>query len=169
MMGALEADRAGQIVRALELYEEAAEAEPSLDMLVNMAVLYWQVTDYGFWTGHHLPSELVGVAGARIFQILDLAQSRFPGSPQVEFWRKYIAWADLGEPFELDDCRRILKQHPGYLEPLAYLFSVTEGQEGRDLVPALLEQAQRQGTQRSRYVTSVVESVVRQAAWRVEH
>ena len=36
----------------------------------------------------------------------------FPNRPEMTFWTKYIAWADLNEPFEVEECRELLREHP---------------------------------------------------------
>jgi hypothetical protein len=167
---ALEADRMGDnkqtIARAAELYEQAiASGDMVLDTLINLAVLYWQITDYGFWSALDLDGDLVTRAGSRTNEILTLAQQRFPDAPEHRFWSKYIAWIDLGEDFEVSECRRLLADFPGYLEPAIYLFPATQRREGREQVLALLEQCSGENTCRVRYVRAVAESGLKQAAW----
>jgi hypothetical protein len=96
---ALAADRAGRIEEAAQLYEQAVAASASpLFVLMNLAILYWQATDYGFSTGNHLAHDFVARAGRRFGEGLGEAARRFPQSAEPRFWQKYIAWADLGKP-----------------------------------------------------------------------
>lgn len=156
------AEEKSDFVSAAELYEKAVVKGAPLDTLINLAVLYWQATDYGFWTGHHLPREFVDRAGERMNEILDIAAQRFPGAPEVEFWKRYIAWADLGEELDPDDCRRLLQQKPDYLEPSVYLLSATREQEYRTQAQRLLEHYRGQRTTRAKYITTVIESALLQ-------
>ena len=151
------AERNGEILRAAELYE-ASLNDASEEALINLAVLYWQMTDYGFSTTLRLSPEVVERAGLRFNEVLDEAARKYPGSAAVAFWRRYIAWADLGDPFDAEDCRQLLRENPEYLEPAMYLFSTSQGRESEREALTLLAQCQRLGTVRARYVASVIES-----------
>src|SRR5687768_4812072 len=146
---AFEAECRDDIVGAVAAYE-AAYAESSLDSLIDLAVLYWQVTDFGFWTTRGLPKALVSTAGTRLDEVLHDADERFPGAPQVEFWRKYIAWADLGEPLTVDECRRLMQQGPAYLEPAMFIYSASGGRDCEPEAHALRIAAKARPTARNR-------------------
>lgn len=154
---ALELERAGDIQGAVALYEQSLAVAP-LEVMMDLAVLYWQITDYGFWATLGLPAALVDLAATRSPEALDEAERRFPSLPAPLFWRKYIAWADIGEPLSLDECRKWLVEHPTYLDP-AHRFSVSQGQECRPEAMALLHEAHAHGSTRSKYIASVIESV----------
>jgi hypothetical protein len=167
---ALDADRRGDdkrgLLRAIELYEGVVgDASCPVEGLLNLAVIYWRITDFGFWTARELDGDLVARAGPRVDEILEIARSRFPSALQPLFWSKYIAWADLGEPLDTAECAQMLVNEPSYLEPAMYLVAVSEGKEARTEASSLLEQASRERTCRARYVCSVVESALRQASW----
>jgi hypothetical protein len=157
---AIDADRCGKVVEAANLYEGLLE-NATEDLLLNLAVLYWQTTDYGFWTALQLPKEFVARAGVRFPEVLSEAQRRNPASPAVQFWQKYIAWIDVGTDFDPNDCRKILQEHPEYREPALYLFSISQGKDYANEARALLAQARESGTTRARYVASVLESASR--------
>jgi hypothetical protein len=160
---AIAADRNGDISRAVELYE-ASINDASEDALINLAVLYWQMTDYGLSITRGLSPEVVGRAGVRVDEVLDEAARRFPHSAAVSFWKKYIAWAELGDPFDPEDCRQLLLENPQYLEPAMYLYSISQGREGEREALMLLLQCPGLGTMRARYVASVIESAQAQAS-----
>lgn len=155
---ALQLERAGDIPGAVALYEQSLAVAP-LEVMIDLAVLYWQITDYGFWSTLGLPVALVDLGATRSAEVLDEAQRRFPNVPAPIFWRKYIAWADVGEPLSLDDCRRWLAQDPTSLEPALYLFMISQGKECRPEAMALLHEARAHGSTRSKYIASVIESV----------
>jgi hypothetical protein len=160
---AVMAEQSGDILHAVELYEACMNDAPE-DYLINLAVLYWQMTDYGFSTTLRLTSEVVARAGTRVSEVLDAAERRYPHSAAVAFWKRYIAWADLGDPFDPEDCRELLRKNPQYLEPAMYLFSVSQGREHEREALMLLAQCEQTGTVRARYVASVIASAQAQAS-----
>lgn len=164
---AIASDRAGDMAAAAAAYEEAlATGERSLSAFLNLAILYWQATDFGISANNKLEQRLITHAGARFPILLAEAQRAFPQSAEPEFWRRYIRWADLGEEFPVDACRELLQRDPTTLVPAMHQFSLTQGREGHDQALELLRQAREDGTARGRYVTSVVEGVLKRATRR---
>ena len=159
---ALSADRAGDIESAAANYEAAlADGYRSLDALLNLALLYWQATDPGLSGAKKLGPELLAVAARRLPELLDEAQKRFPDRTETRFWKRYIAWADLGEPFEEDECRELLQEDPTALAPAMYLFAISEGRAARAEADELLRRCREDGTTGARYVLSVLEGVAK--------
>ena len=160
---AVNADEEGDLIRAAALYEECLPGGLTLGALLNLAVLYWQATDFGFLSAKNLPKEFVKRAGGRIAEVLQVASERFPGAEEVEFWKRYIAWADLGEPFSPDECQALTERRPDYGEPMMYLLPATHTAEYRGKAQAALSAYRGQRTVRASYVTSVLESALQQA------
>ncbi len=164
---AIAADQAGSLEVAAAAYEVVVAAdERNLVALLNLAVLYWQATDFGLSTAKKLDPKFVGYAGTRFPVLLTEAERAFPESTEVQFWMKYIPWADLGEEFSLDECRELLLRDPTTLVPAMYLFAQTQGGTYRDEALELLRQCQREGTTRGRYIASVVEGVLKRTSRR---
>jgi len=154
------ADREERVEDAARLYEAALVADPgNADALVELVVLYWQATDYGVWKSKGINREFVGFAGKRFRELLGQGSDSFPGSPAIRFWAKYIAWADLGEPLDGDECRTLLRGRPEYLEPAMFLFAASQGSECESEARRLLHVCEQVGTSRCRYVVSVIEGV----------
>jgi hypothetical protein len=159
---ALAADRAGEIELAAARYEEAlAAGDRSLPVLLNLALLYWQATDPGLSAAKRFTTNFLAIAGHRIPELLEEAIKRFPSSTSVRFWQRYIAWADLGEALDKETCRALLREDPTVLVPAMYLFSASQGAEGRAEAAALLHQARSEGTTGARYVVSVLEAAMK--------
>jgi hypothetical protein len=159
---ALMEDRAGHIEQAAKAYEEAlTKNPPALAMLMNLAVLYWQSTEYGFWAGHQLSREFVGAAASRLGECLQRARSLFPSAAEPQFWTKYIAWSDLGEPFPVEECRQLLASEPTSLVPAMHLYAVSQGRDCANEASLLLQQCRADGTTRARYIASVIEGVAK--------
>jgi hypothetical protein len=154
------ADARGDVAEAAGLYESAitGEAAKQVDVWIDLIILYWQATDYGFWKGTGLDPRFVALAGKRSGELLDGAAAAFPAHVAVEFWRRYIRWADLGEPFEPSECRAMLQSQPSYLDPALFLFSTTHGRECVAEATALLRSCEDRRTSRCRYIASVIEA-----------
>lgn len=161
LQDAVTAEREDRLIEAAEAYETLLREErPRLEALLNLAVLYWQVTDYGYWTTKGLPQDFVTRAGQRVPELLARAQELYPDSTEARFWAKYIDWADLGEPFEVEECRALLRDDPRTLAPALFLFSQSEGSECEAEATELLRQSKQSGTTLGRYVESVIEGVL---------
>ena len=159
---AIALDRSGDVVQASSAYEQVllTETTPS-DALVNLIVLYWQSTDYGFSVSRSLPASFVERASARLHILLNNGDRQNLFRADFLFWRRYIGWADLGEAFDLDECRRIMRSDRNYLEPAMFIFSVSEGEECLEQAKILLEQCVSEGTIRSKYVESVIKGLMK--------
>jgi hypothetical protein len=159
---ALVLDRQGRIQEAAAAYETVLQEAPDhLEGMLNLLVLYWQATDYGTSAAARLSPEFVDLAGRRLRELLASAHKRFPGRPEVVFWAKYIAWADFGDPFELAECRELLRAHPSYLEPALLLYSMSAGAEAEPEAMQLLERCSNEQTARCRYIVSVLDGVLK--------
>lgn len=133
---------------------------------MNLALLYWQATDPGMAAGKKLAPEFFAKAGSRLPKLLDEAKRRFPASTEARFWAKYIAWADLGEPLDTDECRRLLREDPTTLIPAMRLFATSQGKEAEAEAHELLRRCREDGTTGARYVVSVLEAVMKRAGRR---
>lgn len=159
------ADRAGEIVSAASLYEQALEAgEQSLPVLLDLALLYWQATDPGIAAAMHLDAAFLDLASHRTSELLEQAARMYPEDTAPRFWMRYIAWADLCEPFPTEECRQLLLENPIVLVPVLHLFAQSQGMDLRVEANELLRQAREHGTMGARYVASVIEAVMRQSA-----
>ena len=159
---AVAADRAGALVAAAAGYEAAlAAGDATLELLVDLAVLYWQATDPGLAAAARLDRAWLARAAERFPALLAEAARRFPARSEPRFWQQYIAWADLGEPFDRAACRGLLDEDPSTLVPALYLFAASRGAEAADQAAALLAACRAEGTTRARYVAQVIESVQR--------
>lgn len=159
---AIRLDREGKIEAAAAAYEALiSSGDFSNTELVNLIVIYWQSTDYGFSLGKGLSSDFMAHAGERLnsfFRRID--KDRFPDA-SVAFWRRYIAWADYGSELTNQYCYQLLRLNPQYLEPAMYIFSSTNGQECRPEAVKLLAQCAMESTTRSKYIESVLLAVMK--------
>ncbi len=131
-----------------------------IEKLIDLIVLYWQATDYGISSSAGLTADFVARAGRRVAELLLRAEQQFPRSPQVAFWKKYIAWTDTGGNLDTEECRELLRKYPDYKEPAMYVFSTSRGRECLAEALELHERVRDTDTFRARYVTSVIEAVL---------
>jgi len=150
---AISADRDGQVVKAATLYEIAIQSgEADVEVLLNLAVLYWESTDTGFRTHHILSDDFVDHAGFRYREILDEVGQRFPSVPSARFWRLYITSIKQGVQPAREEYLAIQNDAPDYLEPEIVLIDDGDITRARKL----LKQCETIGTARARYVAAVL-------------
>jgi hypothetical protein len=155
------ADRAGHIEVAAALYEEAlAAGDHSLELLLDLALLYWQSTDTGLAAAMNFTA-FFDRASHRFPQLLEEAVRAFPRSTAARFWRRYIAWADLGEPVDVEECWQLLREDSTVLVPAMHIFAASDGREAQTEAQALLRQCREDGTTGARYIVSVIEGVMK--------
>ena len=156
------ADRAGRVESAAARYEEVlAAGDHSLQVLLNLALLYWQATDTGLAAANNIGPDFLTRAGRRTPELLDEATQVYPGSTAARFWKRYIAWADLGEPLKVEECRQLLREDPAVLIPAMYVFVVSQGRDMKTEAHELLQRCHEDGTTGARYAVSVIEGVMR--------
>ena len=157
---ARQADREERVEEAASLYEAAIRSDPSQDALLDLVLLYWQATDFGYRTFRRLPDSFVKRAGERFPQLLAEARRTFPTSTEVEFWGQYIPWAYLAEPFPVEDCERLFARDRTVLVPVLYLFGQSDGRQYQPEAIELLRRSREKGTLGAKYVQGVIEGVL---------
>jgi hypothetical protein len=157
---ALDADRAGDLQLAASRYEASLANGANLDMSLNLAVLYWQATDPGMAAAQKYLPRFYAMAGRRFRELLAEAQRQFPDRTEPRFWSRYIAWADLGEPFSSNECMDLLREEPTCLVPAMHVFALSDGTEARPEALELLRQCHDDPTTRTRYMASVIEATI---------
>jgi hypothetical protein len=158
------ADRAGELESAAARYEEVlATGERSVKLLLDLALLYWQSTDPGLAAAKNVGPDFLARAGRRTPELLEEAARAFPGSTAVRFWKRYIAWADLGDALDVEECRALLREDPAELVPAMHVFAASQGQDMQAQARELLRQCREDGTAAARYVVSVIEAVMKRA------
>lgn len=156
---ALEADRSNKIEWAAAAYEETLLGEKAdISAAINLLVLYWQTTDYGFSTSLNLPKSFIVKAGNRLPELITEIKDKFGEVTEVEFWEKYIRWADLGEEFDVRECKNMLEKSPKYLEPAMFIYSSSGGQKLVGTAEIILTACRLDGTVRAKYVASVIDA-----------
>lgn len=159
---AIRLEESRQFEAAAKIYEAVLADDPnSVKALVNLTVLYWQATDLGFSAGHALAPDFVKRAGDRLHALLNDANVSAPAPVEMQFWKKYIAWADLAEPLSLAFCRDLLQAHPLYLEPAMFIHLQTEGAECQAEAEQLVRQCATEGSVRNSYIQSILSSVTK--------
>jgi hypothetical protein len=163
---AVTADENGRFQEAAASYEAALLTDPAdLEATVNLVVLYWRATGRGRAAPEQLPPQFLTQAHTRLRELLESASERFAGRAELRFWTQYIAASEAGEPLESSECRRLLQERPDYLEPAFVVFSDSAGEEAEPEAMRLLVDYAEQPTARGRYVTSIIDAVMRKQRW----
>lgn len=161
----LAADRRGDAAAAIDGYESIVErGAASLETLMNLAVLYWQVTDPGFAAAHGTGPGAMDAAFRKSREVIAYAERQFPACSEPRFWRHYFAWADLGEPLDPDMCRTLLREDPTTTVPAFHLFALSQGKECEQEALELLRRFNADPTAKGRYVSSVIDGVLKRRA-----
>ncbi len=154
---AREFDSVDDSIAAARAYEDALQSgEKSLDVLLDLAVLYFTLLDPGEAAARSLGQDFLDQAWERANELLREAGTRFGTNSEIDFWSRYFEFIVLGaEPF-VDDCRRLANADES-LVPFFYLWSEA-ADEYRENAQALYKQVSSGSTARERYVRSIVES-----------
>ena len=159
---AVQEDMQGNLSNAAECYEQVIQAGgASLEAYLNLAVLYWQCTDYGFNASHKLDYCFIDKAGERYSVILQEAEKQFPDYPEIRFWILYCDYITLGEPPFVEECRMLVNAVSKSLVPYFYLYSASRGHEYEEEANFLLEECLKYPTVKNKYIASVVKGVIK--------
>src|SRR5262249_4402755 len=110
-------------------------------------------------------TEFSARARRRLQELLDSAERRFAGRPEIRFWKQYITAADAGRALAPAECMAMMRERPEYLEPAFVVFSHSAGQEAeRDAMRPPAGCAERP-TARGRHVISVISAALRKQRW----
>jgi len=161
------AEERGELELAATIYEEIlAEGNRTLDVFLDLAVMYWQATDFGLIAAKNLSKEFISRAATRAPELLSEATLAFPESTEAEFWLAYIRWADLGDALTVQQCKTLLQRDPGTLVPAMHVFGQTDGQDCIAEAMELRRQCATLKTRRCSYIVSVIEGVSRRTGLR---
>jgi hypothetical protein len=153
-------DIAEQYEHAAELYELVIKEEnPPVDAFLNLAVLYWECTDFGIMAGYHLPVDFVKKAHVRHEEVLVEAKERFAEFPEVTFWQRYIIdYRGMRTDFSVDDAIYLTTRPNSTLVPYFYIYLASQrSSEYRPLAMQLFEDAHLSKTTKNRYIISMLE------------
>ncbi len=145
---------------AVQQYEQLLLERPdSVDVYVHLLTMYWQMTDFGLWTGCGIPQSLVRQAGVRLGELMeDSTWESMRGQPEPSFWVNYIQWTDWGVPYEMESCRQLMEQNPDLLEPVVYRLTEESFDLWESEVKTLLTKYKGVGTLKAKYVVSYLEA-----------
>jgi hypothetical protein len=100
-----------------------------------------------------------------MYELLDSAGRLFAEQAEIRFWKRYIAAAESGTRLEPGECRALMCERPGYIEPAFVVFANSDGLEAEPEAMRLLADYAEQPTARARYVTSIISAALRKQRW----
>ncbi|WMJ68162.1 hypothetical protein [Stenotrophomonas sp. 24(2023)] len=151
----------GDVGAAIDAYDDVIRLSRSSAAVANSMVLCWQSLDFGNVASNNLHPDFVGKLEARLSELIRMSGDGCFRWGEVDFWGRYIRWADYGEDFGLTECMNFIRKSDGYIEPAFHVLSITGGREMVEQSRVLLREYSGVATARARYVTSVIASVLR--------
>ncbi len=146
---------------AAEAYEQAiAEGDADLDTYIDLAVLYNECNDEGYYAYHHLPDEFIEKTYGRAMELLDEAEAKFGKHAEIDFWRQFFPWDSLGEPSFIPLAEEIAATGES-LVPYFYLYVFSESGERRQYrkkAEALYDLVKDKSTVKKRRIISTLEA-----------
>lgn len=142
-------------IDAVKAYEKAiTEQDADLETFLNLAVLYFMCTDYGYIAHHKLSNEFVEKAWKRANEVLKEAESKFGKQAEIDFWRYYFRFVVLGDKPFIEIAENLSRSS---LVPYFYLFTSPRGERYRQKAQQLLELVRDGTTAKKRYIKSILE------------
>ena len=153
---AVQADISQNILKAAKLYEKAIKSKsPNVDSFINLAVLYWDATDFG--KSVTLPRPFFDIAATRYPQVISLGLELFEDNPELLFWEDYCKAIRIGDPMNLELYIELVNKYPTLLTPYFVIWPEKQNKKDYNKVIALYEKCKQLKTTKNRYILSVVE------------
>lgn len=144
-------------IEAAWAYEIAiASGDLELDLILDLAVLYFVCVDFGYATRHQLSREFVYSAWIRAFQILEVGDKQTGNRTELQFWKHYFRSVYLKDEGIEELSVRLVQRNDSPL-PAMYLY-LAGNTEFKDKTLELLESVKSGATERERYVRSIIEA-----------
>jgi hypothetical protein len=159
---AIEKDIDKQYNDAAVYYQESInENELNVDVYLNLAFLYWNFQDYGFFTYYNISEELAEIGYKKYPEILKKGLEVFPNNLELHFWDKYFSHILYGEDFTKENCLTLINEYNENESLVPYfflfLFDKVKYKKERD---ELLEIANDTPTAKNLYVKSILEKPI---------
>ncbi|WP_367916667.1 hypothetical protein [Leadbetterella sp. DM7] len=133
------------------------ENELYLDTYLNLAFLYWNFQDFGFFTYFNISEELRNIGYDKYSEIVEKGIQKFPDNLELHFWKKYFQHIICGEELSVKDCQGLIEKY-GDSESIVpyfflYLFDKVKYKKQRD---ELIEMAGKIPTAKNLYIKSLI-------------
>ncbi len=148
---AREFDRDDRPVEAADAYEAAiATGEADVSIYVDLAVLYFEMQDFGYESFHGYTREMSERSWTRFHEVIEAAEARFGQQAEIVFWRLYQAWLYEGGPWIQVNWERLAETGESLVP---YMIEVDKHpNESRKLFDSVKERK----TARERYIYSIL-------------
>jgi len=146
-------DADGVLVDAAWAYELAVQRpEASQEEFLNLAAVYFTLTDPGYFLAHGIDRRVIDIAYGRAQEILFLADKRFGTSSETSAWQFLLRERVLGEHIPNEIMERLAQAGSPTARLALYVSSERTSfvYEAR----AVIDAARSQSTARKRYLFS---------------
>jgi hypothetical protein len=143
---------------AANAYEKLIEEKKaSIEHYINLACLYWYVTDFGINASNSLSVPFIKRAGNRIYSVLQQAVDSFGRVAEIEFWKRYFDFTVIGES-AFPEKALSLAVDGNILIPYFHVYKQTVDEKYLAKVTMLLEICKATPTTKHRYIISLLEN-----------
>ena len=146
-------DADAKLIDAAWAYELAVQGtEASLEEYLDLAAVYFTLTDPGYFLAHDIDRRVIDVAYVRAQEVLILAAKRFGTSSETSAWQFLLRERVLGESFPREIMERLA--HAGSSTATLALYIASERTLFAHEAKAVIDEARSQTTARKRYIFS---------------
>ena len=158
---AITADAQKMPIQASLKYESLIQTgQANLDSYINLAVLYFVCLDFGYEIANKLPEDFVLTSRNRVFEILEIADSRFGYSEEIDFWSIYFRFILNSDEPEYEKCA-FLARSGKTLIPYFHLYAKPDGEKYRIWAERLFDIVKDEGNEKNRYIKSILQSTMK--------
>jgi hypothetical protein len=146
-----------EYIYAAFYYELAIAEERTADAFIDLAVFYFQFTDFGINSASRLPLDFIHTAFARYHVVIDRGIATFPLNNEMRFWKAYFHHRTVYDDWSEADVLKFLNDDNSNLVPFfhLYLFDPEKYSEQRD---ALLKDCGSRLTSKNRWILSLIDT-----------
>lgn len=157
---AIDKDFNKQYNDAVVYYQKSVdENELNVDAYLNLAFLYWNFQDFGFFTYYNISERLREIGYIKYNEIIENGINQFPNNVELKFWKKYFQHIFFGEEFSEKECKKLIERYgeDEYIIPYFYLY-LFDKKKYEVEKNKLLHECAKQPTAKNIYIMSILES-----------
>jgi len=133
------------------------ENELNLEVYLNLAFLYWNFQDFGFFSYFNISEELRSIGYDKYPEIIEKGLSNYPNNLELNFWKKYFQHIIYGEEFSAQDCRQLIEKYGDTKSKVPYFFLyLFDKDKYKEEKIELIDDCNKEPTAKNLYIKSVL-------------
>lgn len=146
-----------EYLNAASYYERSIEKEGFPDSFINLAVLYFQFTDYGINASSGLSLEFIHKAFDSYRLIIDYGISKYPSNSEMKFWKEYFRHRTIYDDLTEQDVLAILRDGDFSIVPYFFLYLLKPDNYQAER-QKLIQSCHKLLTSKNRWILSLIEA-----------